>query len=276
MLFRMAADLVLALHLGFIVFVILGGLLVLRYRWFVYLHIPAAAWGAFVEISGRICPLTTWENSLRRSAGESGYAQSFVEHYLVPIIYPAGLTRSVQFAIAALVFATNIAIYGWLLLRWRNREFAPTIRVAAHSEAAAISSLAIRSKAHWGYSDEFMEACREELTWSESQIDSPDYEFYVYEAEGRIAGFYALEHLGPGDAELEALFVEPDMIGRGYGRTLIEHAKGRASALGIRRITIQGDPNAESFYKAAGGVRDGQRESSSIPGRFLPIFRIDL
>ena len=134
----------------------------------------------------------------------------------------------------------------------------------------------MRSKAHWGYSDEFMSACREELTYSDAQIDSDNYEFYVCEAEGRIAGFYALELPGSTDAELEALFVEPESIGQGFGRMLMEHAKARAAALGIKQLIIQGDPNAESFYEAAGGVGDGQRESSSIPGRFLPVFRIDL
>lgn len=118
MISRMAVDLVLALHLGFIVFVLLGGLLVIRFRWIAYAHIPAAAWGAFVEISGRLCPLTTWENGLRRCAGESGYAESFIEHYLLPIIYPAGLTRGVQFAIAGFVITANIVIYGWLLYCW--------------------------------------------------------------------------------------------------------------------------------------------------------------
>jgi hypothetical protein len=115
---RIAADLVLTLHLGFIVFVVLGGLLIVRFRWVAFVHIPAAAWGTFVELTGRICPLTTWENALRRSAGESGYADSFVEHYIVPIIYPAGLTRSIQFWIAGIVVIANIVIYGWLLYRW--------------------------------------------------------------------------------------------------------------------------------------------------------------
>lgn len=151
-----------------------------------------------------------------------------------------------------------------------------TVRAAAPGEAAAISALALRSKAHWGYSEEFMTACRDELTYSDSQIDSDNYEFYVCETEARIAGFYALGLLGPVDAEIEALFVEPELIGRGIGRTLIEHAKARAAELGIRRMIIQGDPNARSFYEAAGGESDGQRESGSIPGRFLPIFRIDL
>jgi GNAT superfamily N-acetyltransferase len=151
-----------------------------------------------------------------------------------------------------------------------------TVRLAIPVEAVEISSLAMRSKAHWGYSDEFMSACREELTYSDAQIDSDNYEFYVCEAEGRITGFYALELLGSTDAELEALFVEPESIGQGFGRVLIEHAKSRAAALGIRQLIIQGDPNAEAFYEALGGVRDGQRESGSIKGRFLPIFRIDL
>lgn len=125
MLFRVAADFVLTLHLGFIAFVVLGGLAVLRYHWVVYVHIPAAVWGAFVEISGRICPLTTWENSFRRSAGESGYADSFVEHYLLPVIYPTGLTRSIQFWLAGFVIVANALIYGWLIYRWsksRARE----------------------------------------------------------------------------------------------------------------------------------------------------------
>ncbi len=152
----------------------------------------------------------------------------------------------------------------------------PTVRAATNGDAAVVSALAIRSKAHWGYSDEFMKACREELTVTESQIESADYEFYICEAEGTIAGFYALRFLGNNDAELEALFVDPEMIGRGFGRTLIEHAKSRAIALGIRQIVIQGDPHARAFYEAAGGVRDGRRESISIPGRFLPIFRIEM
>lgn len=120
MLYRIAADLVLALHLGFIAFVVLGGLLILRYRWMAYVHVPAAVWGAFVEITGRICPLTIWENNFRQSAGESGYSDSFVEHYLLPVIYPAGLTRSIQFWIAGCVIVVNVVIYVWLLYRGKR------------------------------------------------------------------------------------------------------------------------------------------------------------
>jgi hypothetical protein len=120
MTYRIAADLVLATHLIFIVFVVLGGLLALRYRWAIVVHLPAAIWGAFVEISGRICPLTTWENQLRQSAGDSGYANSFVEHYLLPVIYPAGLTRNTQFWIASVVIVINVVIYGWLIYRLKR------------------------------------------------------------------------------------------------------------------------------------------------------------
>ncbi len=131
MFLRLAADLILAIHLGFIAFVVLGGLLALRYRWIACVHVPAAVWGAYVEISGRICPLTTWENSLRRSAGESGYGESFLENYVVPIIYPAGLTRSVQFAIAGLVIVANVVIYGWLLYRLKKSSDMTEISISS-------------------------------------------------------------------------------------------------------------------------------------------------
>jgi GNAT superfamily N-acetyltransferase len=91
-----------------------------------------------------------------------------------------------------------------------------------------------------------------------------------------MVGFYAIECQSSEEAELEALFVEPEFIGRGIGRMLIEHAKQKTAALGIARLIIQGDPNATDFYEAAGGVYTGQRESTSIPGRFLPIFTISL
>lgn len=152
----------------------------------------------------------------------------------------------------------------------------PAIRRAAIGEAVEISRLALHSKAHWGYEAEFLDACCDELTYSEAQLEACEYEFRVCEAQGSIIGFYALKLLDADVAELEALFVEPGMIGRGYGRLLIDHAKETAAARGVRQIIIQGDPNAESFYIATGGVRDGERESGSIPERFLPIFRIGL
>lgn len=117
MIFRLAAETVLLAHLAFIVFALLGAVLAVWWRRIVIVHLPAAAWGAWVEISGRVCPLTLLENYLRIKAGQSGYAESFIEHYLLAIIYPAGLTREIQFALAAAVIAVNLAIYGWLLVR---------------------------------------------------------------------------------------------------------------------------------------------------------------
>lgn len=126
MLARIAADLVLLLHLIFVIFVVVGAIAVLRFPRLAWIHIPAAGWGIFVELSGRVCPLTTLENHLLRSAGMDGYSESFIQHYLVPIIYPAGLTREIQFAIAVIVALINGAAYGWLLYRsWRGRADDP-------------------------------------------------------------------------------------------------------------------------------------------------------
>jgi len=114
MLYRFAAEAVLLLHLAFILFVLFGAAFALRRRWFAVVHLPAAAWGFFVEITGRICPLTYVENFFRVEAGQSGYTQSFIEHYLLAIIYPAGLTRGVQFVLAAVVVVINVALYAWI------------------------------------------------------------------------------------------------------------------------------------------------------------------
>ena len=117
MLYRLAAETVLLLHLAFIVFVIAGATGAARWSWLPLVHLPAAAWGVFVELTGRVCPLTTAENYLRLKAGETGYSESFIEHYLLAIIYPAGLTREIQFALAAAVVVINAAIYTWLFYR---------------------------------------------------------------------------------------------------------------------------------------------------------------
>ena len=117
MYFRLAADGVLLLHLGFILFALVGGALAARWRWMPWVHLPAMAWAVFVEFTGRICPLTYLENDLRLRAGQSGYTTSFIEHYLLDVIYPAGLTRELQFGLAATVVVVNIAIYVWLVLR---------------------------------------------------------------------------------------------------------------------------------------------------------------
>lgn len=118
MTYALLADLVVLLHFLFVLFVVLGGLLVLRHRWIAWLHVPAAVWGAVVELAGWFCPLTPWEIRLRLLAGEEGYETGFIEHYLVPLIYPADLTRPLQVAIGALVVTLNLVIYLWV---WHRR-----------------------------------------------------------------------------------------------------------------------------------------------------------
>ncbi|WP_324731033.1 DUF2784 domain-containing protein [Pseudomonas paeninsulae] len=122
MLLRLAADAVLLLHLLFIVFALLGGLLVLRWRWrwLAWLHLPAVLWAVTVEALQLLCPLTSLENDLRHAAGQAGYSAGFIEHYLLPIIYPTGLTPSIQLWLAAFVLLPNLLVYGFLLWRWRH------------------------------------------------------------------------------------------------------------------------------------------------------------
>jgi hypothetical protein len=122
MLYRLAADLMLVLHFGFIAFVVVGAVGIMRWPKLAWLHAPAAAWGAWIEISGGICPLTTLENRFRLSAGEEGYATSFVEYYLLPVIYPGGLTRTVQLVLAAAVIIINVSLYTYVLRRARKRR----------------------------------------------------------------------------------------------------------------------------------------------------------
>ena len=121
MIHRVLADLVVVLHFAFMVFVIVGGLLALLWRWAPFVHLPAASWGVFVEVSGRVCPLTPLENSLRQAAGASGYSGGFIEHYLIPVIYPAALSPSVQLLLAALVVLINALVYAAV---WRRTRLA--------------------------------------------------------------------------------------------------------------------------------------------------------
>lgn len=121
MLWRMAADALVLVHLGFILFVLLGGLLLLRWPRLIWLHIPAVAWGIVVECLHLGCPLTPWENQLRRAAGQAGYDGGFIEHYLIPLIYPAGLTPKLQLYLGAIVVLVNLSVYAWLIWRWRNK-----------------------------------------------------------------------------------------------------------------------------------------------------------
>ena len=124
MVYRILADLVLVLHLGFVLFVVLGGLLALRWRWAVWLHLPAAAWGALISFAGWVCPLTPLENYFRRLGGAAGYSGGFVEHYIVALLYPSGLTRSLQIALGVMVIVLNLVIYArvFRLLRGRGKQ----------------------------------------------------------------------------------------------------------------------------------------------------------
>lgn len=117
MLLRLAANSVVLLHFAFILFVVLGGLVVLRWPRFMWLHMPAAAWGAFIELTGRVCPLTPLENRLRIAAGETGYSGGFIEEYLIPVVYPDELTRWVQISLGVGVVAINLIFYGLLVAR---------------------------------------------------------------------------------------------------------------------------------------------------------------
>jgi Protein of Unknown function (DUF2784) len=117
---RVAADALLVAHLAFIAFVLAGGLLVLHRRIWAAVHLPAAAWGAFAELTGTVCPLTPLENSLRRSAGASGYEGGFIEHYVVPLIYPDALTARVQVVLGLVVLVVNAPVYALAWRRWRR------------------------------------------------------------------------------------------------------------------------------------------------------------
>jgi hypothetical protein len=122
MIARIAADAVVVLHLAFIVFVVLGGLLVLRWPRAAWFHLPAAVWGAAIEFGGWLCPLTPLENRLRATGGRSAYAEGFVEHYIVPLVYPAQLSRSLQLALGVAVILINLAVYGLAISRRSRRR----------------------------------------------------------------------------------------------------------------------------------------------------------
>ena len=116
------ADLIVALHFGFVLFVVLGGFLVLRWWRVAWVHLPAAIWGAWIEFTGRLCPLTPLENHYRRLGGQAGYPGGFIEHYILPVLYPHGLTRGVQIALGVIVVTLNAGLYAWALSRRRRRN----------------------------------------------------------------------------------------------------------------------------------------------------------
>ena len=115
------AALIVVVHLVFVVFATLGGMLALRWPRIAWVHLPAAAWAAFIEFSGNICPLTPLENALRRRAGLDDYSGDFVANYIFPFLYPAGLTREAQIAIGCFVVALNFVAYSYVIARRRRR-----------------------------------------------------------------------------------------------------------------------------------------------------------
>ena len=118
--YSLLADLAMLVHGLFVLFVVCGGLAVVRWPQLVWLHLPASAWGVVIELGGWVCPLTYLENHWRRLAGESGYAGSYIRHYLEPVLYPLGLTRTGQVLLGVLALLINLAVYAVLLRRLRR------------------------------------------------------------------------------------------------------------------------------------------------------------
>ncbi len=158
-----------------------------------------------------------------------------------------------------------------------KKELELALRPASPDEADALTALALRSKASWGYTQDFMDACRAELTYTSHQIANEDeVAFVVCQSHKIVVGFYALSRSLGDSYELAALFVDPEHLRQGVGETLLGDAANLAAREGARRLVIQGDPNAEGFYLSAGAVRAGYRASESIPGRMLPLFVLPL
>ena len=126
MLYRLGADVIVVLHLAFILFVVAGGFLAWRWKWIAVAHLPAAIWGALIELFHWVCPLTPLENEMRRRAGEVGYEGGFIEHYITPIIYPSGLTTTIQVVLGIFVILVNAVAYWGVVRRWRTPN--PTAR----------------------------------------------------------------------------------------------------------------------------------------------------
>lgn len=149
-----------------------------------------------------------------------------------------------------------------------------SIRPATPDEAAAITAVAMHSKAYWGYSANFMENARPELTLTPEFIQGNP--TFVIVVDNRVMGFYSLMDLGSGVVDLYYLFVAPEVIGDGYGRQLWSHAYELSKAQGFREMVVEADPNAEGFYANMGMVRYSEHESSVEKGRMLPLLRIAL
>jgi hypothetical protein len=120
--YRLLADFTVLAHALFLAFVVLGGLLVVRWRWVAWFHVPVVLWGAMIEFTGWICPLTPLENRFRARAGVEAYEGGFIDHYIMPVVYPAGLTREIQIAFGIGVLLLNLALYTWAWRRSRRKS----------------------------------------------------------------------------------------------------------------------------------------------------------
>lgn len=159
-------------------------------------------------------------------------------------------------------------------MHWEAMTTPFVIRRARCCEAEALSALALRSKAHWGYALDFIERCRDDLTVSEEMIASCD--VFVADADGQPLGFYVLK-AGPGsDGDLAFMFVDPPAIGQGVGGRLWRHAVQQAASRGYAALRIDADPHAEGFYRAMGAERVGEVASTVDPERMLPLMRYRL
>ena len=123
MIYKIAANITILIHFSFICFVVVGGFLALRWRWLIFIHLPCVVWGALIEFRGWICPLTPLENWFRELSGSSGYNVGFIEHYLLPVIYPTGLTREIQIILGGFVVLVNLIAYVFYTLRIHKKKF---------------------------------------------------------------------------------------------------------------------------------------------------------
>jgi N-acetylglutamate synthase-like GNAT family acetyltransferase len=149
-----------------------------------------------------------------------------------------------------------------------------SIREARPDEAALLSELAMRSKAHWGYDPAFLEACRADLTLTPKEI--AESASFVCERDAEIVGFSRVVLMDERTAELDALFVDPAAIGTGAGKVLWERSVAAARELGAQDLMLQSDPHAEGFYRSRGARRIGEIASAVLPGRTLPLMHLDL
>jgi len=130
------ADGIVLFHVGFVLFVVFGGLLVLRWRRVIWAHVPAVAWGALLELFDWICPLTPLENEFRRRAGQAGYEEGFIEHYVLPLLYPVNRNAGVRIALGIMAIAMNVLIYSWV---FRQLKWSPFARKRSQPRSAGTS-----------------------------------------------------------------------------------------------------------------------------------------